>query len=252
MSPAKRKAKRTSFRSSGKAAGTSVRDARAEVTVPAPRVVLVVDVGGTHIKLRATDWAEVTRIDSGPHMGPGQMVSAVRDVVGERHYDVVAMGYPGVVKGGHPAAEPVNLGSGWVGFDFSAAFGVPVRTINDAAMQALGNYEGGHMLFIGFGTGMGSAMVTETALLPLELAHMPYRKRRTYEEYVGAAGRERMGDQKWEKHCLRVAAILRDGLQATDVVLGGGNSRRLHQLPEGMRLGAPDAAFQGGLLLWNR
>lgn len=255
MSPARRKAKRTSFRSAGADAGTSSRTAAkksAEPTAPAPRVVLVVDVGGTHVKLRASDWADVTRIDSGQHMGPGQMIDAVRECVAGRHYDVVAMGYPGVVRGGQPAHEPVNLGPGWVGFDFAAAFGVPVRTINDAAMQALGNYDRGHMLFIGFGTGMGSAFVTERELLPLELAHAPYRKRRTYEEYVGAAGRERMGDKKWEKHCLRVAAILRDAMQATEVVLGGGNAKRLHEIPDGMRLGAPDAAFKGGLQLWNR
>ena len=216
------------------------------------RTILVVDVGGTHIKLRGSDWAEVTRIDSGMHMGPTQMVAAVREVLEGRRYDVVAMGYPGVVRGGAPAEEPVNLGPGWVGFDYSAAFGTPVRTINDAAMQALGNYADGNMLFIGFGTGMGSALVTPHDVLPLELAHAPYRKGRTYEEYVGAAGRERMGDHKWERHCLRVATILRDALQATDVVLGGGNAKRLHQIPDGMRLGAPDAAFLGGLQLWQR
>ena len=218
-----------------------------------PQAILVVDVGGTHIKLRGSDWTEVTRIDSGPLMGPAQMITAVRDALEGRRYDVVAMGYPGVVRGGVPAEEPVNLASGWVGFDYAAAFGTPLRTINDAAMQALGNYAGsGNMLFIGFGTGMGSAFVTPHDVLPLELAHLPYRKGRSYEEYVGAAGRERMGDHKWEKHCLRVAVLLRDALQASDVVLGGGNAKRLHQIPDGMRLGAPDAAFLGGLQLWSR
>lgn len=215
-------------------------------------VVLVVDVGGTHIKLRASDWEEQERVDSGPHLDAAGMVRAVRDLVGRRHFDVVAMGYPGVVKQGNPAHEPVNLAAGWVGFDFAQAFGAPTRIINDALMQALGNYESGHMLFIGYGTGMGSAMVTEKSMLPLELAHLPYRKGRTYEEYVGAAGRERMGDEKWEKHCLRVAVMLREGLQATDVVLGGGNSKRLREIPEGMRLGSPDAAFLGGRQLWKR
>ena len=252
MSAARRKAKRTSFRSSStRKSGAPQPDDALPVEKPAP-IVLVVDVGGTHIKLRGSDWPEVTRIDSGPHMGAAQMVSAVLECVGDRHYDVVAMGYPGPVLNGQPRDEPINLGPGWVGFDYAAAFDAPVRTINDAAMQALGNYQSGHMLFIGFGTGMGSAMVTATSLLPLELAHLPYRKGRTYEEYVGAAGRERMGDRKWEKHCLRVAVMLRDGMQATDVVLGGGNSKRLHQLPEGMRLGDPDAAFHGGLQLWLR
>ena len=215
-------------------------------------IILVVDVGGTHIKVRASDWPELVRIDSGPNMGASQMVDAVRELVGDRRYDVVAMGYPGPVKDGQPAREPVNLGPGWVGFDYAAAFGAPVRTINDAAMQALGNFAGGHMLFIGYGTGMGSAFVTDLEVLPLELAHAPYRKGRTYEEYVGAAGRERMGDRKWRKHCLRVACILRDAMQASDVVLGGGNAKRLDDIPEGMRIGSPDAAFKGGLELWAR
>lgn len=253
MSPARKGARPGTSRSPH----VTTRPAPTRAVTPAvvqavAQTVLVVDVGGTHVKLRGSDWAEVVRIDSGPHMGPGQMVAAVREQVAGRRFDVVAMGYPGVVRGGVPAAEPVNLAAGWVGFDYPAAFGTPVRTINDAAMQALGNYAGGNMLFIGFGTGMGSAFVTPHDVLPLELAHLPYRKGRTYEEYVGAAGRERMGDHKWERHCLRVAVLLRDALQASDVVLGGGNAKRLHQIPDGMRLGAPDAAFLGGLLLWKR
>lgn len=257
MSPARKGATpRTAQRAAQRATKPAVTKRAAPPLPPVaaaiPQTVLVVDVGGTHVKLRGSDWTEVTRVDSGPHMGPAQMVDAVRQALEGRRYDVVAMGYPGVVRGGVPAEEPVNLAQGWVGFDYAAAFGTPVRTINDAAMQALGNYAGsGNMLFIGFGTGMGSAFVTPHDVLPLELAHLPYRKGRTYEEYVGAAGRERMGDHKWERHALRVAVLLRDALQATDVVLGGGNAKRLHQIPDGMRLGAPDAAFLGGLRLWN-
>jgi polyphosphate glucokinase len=145
----------------------------------------------------------------------------------------------------------VNLVGGWVDFDFAAALGAPVRMLNDAAMQALGNYQGGRMLFLGFGTGMGSALIVDGVVQPLELAHLPYRKGKTYEEYVGAAGRARLGDPRWRHHCRQVAIMLRDALQVTDVVLGGGNAKRLRELPEGMRIGRGDAAFAGGLQMWS-
>lgn len=217
----------------------------------APRV-LVVDVGGTNVKLRASDWPEREKIPSGSTMGPAEMVARVRETVAGRPFDVVALGYPGPVQDGRPAREPHNLAPGWVGFDFEGAFGVPVRTLNDAAMQALGNYRGGRMLFLGYGTGLGSAMVADGVVIPLELAHLPYRGDRTYEDYVGAAGRARLGNARWKRHCMKVARLLRDAMQVRDVVLGGGNAKRLHQIPDGMRLGAPDAAFLGGLQLWNR
>jgi hypothetical protein len=218
---------------------------------PQVRTVLVVDVGGTNVKLRASDWPETVRIPSGHAMGPQAMVAAVKDVVGNRRYDAVALGYPGPVRDGRILQEPVNLNTGWVDFDFEAALAAPVRMLNDAAMQALGNYTGGRMLFLGFGTGMGSAMVADGVVMPLELAHLPYRKDRTYEEYVGADGRKRLGDSRWRHHCRAVALLLREAMQVTDVVLGGGNAKRLHKLPEGMRLGRTDAAFAGGLQMWS-
>ena len=214
------------------------------------RRVLVVDVGGTNVKLRASDWPEREKFASGKGMGPLGMVAGVREALAGRPFDVVALGYPGPVVAGRPARDPHNLAAGWVGFDFEAAFGVPVRTLNDAAMQALGNYRGGRMLFLGFGTGLGSAMVADGVVIPLELAHLPYRHGRTYEEYVGAAARERLGERRWQRHCLDVARLLREAMQVGDVVLGGGNSKRLTKVPEGMRLGAHDAAFLGGVQLW--
>lgn len=213
--------------------------------------VLVVDVGGTNVKVRASDWRETVKIPSGMHMTPVAMVAAVRALLGNRRYDVVSIGYPGPVLDGYAAQEPVNVGPGWVGFDFATAFGMPTRMLNDAAMQALGNYTGGRMLFLGFGTGMGSAMVVDALVLPLELAHLPYRKGKTYEEYVGAAGRKELGEHRWRHHCRQVATMLRDALQMHDVVLGGGNARHLRRLPQGMRLGLHDAAFMGGLKMWG-
>jgi polyphosphate glucokinase len=223
-----------------------------ERDVPGARLptILVVDVGGTSVKVRASDWADKVRIPSGPRMGPADMLPAVRAVVAGRRFDAVALGYPGPVVDGRPTREPHNLAAGWVGFDFAAAFGVPVRAMNDAAMQALGNYTGGRILFLGFGTGLGSAVVADGVVLPLELAHLPYRKGRTYEQYVGASGRRELGEARWRRHCHHVAALLRDALQVGDVVLGGGNARRLAPLPAGMRLGKRDAAFAGGLRLW--
>ena len=214
------------------------------------RTVLVVDVGGTNVKLRASGWPEREKIPSGKDMGPAEMVARVRETLAGRPFDVVALGYPGPVQDGRPAREPHNLAPGWVGFDFEAAFGVPVRTLNDAAMQALGNYRGGRMLFLGFGTGLGSAMVADGVVIPLELAHLPYRDGRTYEEYVGAGGRARLGNGRWKRHCMKVARLFRDAMQVRDVVLGGGNAKRLENLPEGMRHGTLEAAFEGGLQLW--
>ena len=215
-----------------------------------PRTVLVVDVGGTSVKLRASDWPDREKFASGKAMGPAEMIAGVRELLAGRTYDVITLGYPGPVAEGGPAREPHNLAPGWVGFDFERAFGAPVRMLNDAAMQALGNYRGGRMLFLGYGTGLGSAMVADGVVIPLELAHLPYRQGRTYEEYVGVAGRDRLGDRRWMRHCLRVATMLRDAMQVHDVVLGGGNSKRLEDIPDGMRLGVHDAAFQGGVQLW--
>ena len=220
--------------------------------VPAATPVLVVDVGGTTIKLRASDWPQTVRLRSGPAMGPREMVAAVRAHLGERRYGLVTLGYPGPVRDGRPARDPHNLAPGWVGFDFEAALGARVRTINDASLQALGNWQGRRLLFLGFGTGLGSAIVVdERTVLPLELAHLPYRDGRTFEEFVGAAGRARLGDAEWRAHCLRVLQILGDAMQAEEIVIGGGNARRLPPIPAGTRLGEPDAAFAGGRSLWS-
>jgi hypothetical protein len=205
--------------------------------------ILVIDVGGTDVKVRASDWDETVRIPSGTRMVPYEMVAAVHATVAGRRFDAVSLGCPGPVVDGRLAREPRHLARGWIGFDFATALGAPVRTINDAAMQALGNYVGGRMLFLGFGTGLGTAIVADHVVVPLELAELPYHNGHNYEAYVGAAGRERLGATRWWQHCRRVACLLREAMQARDVVLGGGNARRSPRTPAGMRLGAPDAAF---------
>ncbi|MDB6109563.1 MAG: polyphosphate glucokinase [Pedosphaera sp.] len=212
--------------------------------------ILVVDVGGTHVKVRATSHKELIKIPSGPEMTARKMVAATRKVIAGWKYDVVTIGYPGAVVHGRIVAEPHNLGPGWVGFDFKKAFGCPVRIMNDAAMQALGSYEGKRMLFLGLGTGLGSAMVVEGVLEPMELAHLPYKKGRTYEDYVGLAGLKRLGKKKWRRYVNEVVEQLKSALEADYVVLGGGNAKLLGKLPRGARLGDNANAFRGGLRLW--
>jgi polyphosphate glucokinase len=213
--------------------------------------ILVVDVGGTHVKLLATNISERVKLDSGPGLTPEHMVAAVRAATAGWAYDAVSIGYPGPVRHNGPAADPHNLGPGWVGFDFGAAFEHPVRMINDAAMQALGSYEGGRMLFLGLGTGLGSAMVLEGLVQPLELAHLPYRRGLTFEDYVGASGLERLGRRRWRHYVEDVTARLLAATQTDYVVLGGGNSKKLDTLPRGARLGANANAFTGGFRLWD-
>jgi polyphosphate glucokinase len=214
--------------------------------------ILVVDVGGTNLKVRSSQGEEVRKHPSGPDLGPQQMVEAVQELARDWDYDVVSIGFPGPVLNGNPASEPRNLGEGWVGFDFRAAFGKPVRVLNDAAMQALGSYEGGKMLFLGLGTGLGSAVVIDGRVEPMELAHLPYKKGCSYEDYVGRRGLERLGKKKWSKHVATVAERLRHALQVDYVVLGGGNAKKLERLPEGARLGRNANAFLGGFRLWER
>jgi len=180
-----------------------------------------------------------------------KMVSVVKRLAADWSYDHVAIGYPGPVVHGHVVAEPHNLGGGWVGFDFRRAFGRPVKVINDAAMQALGSYRGGRMLFLGLGTGLGSALIIDGALEPMELAHLPYKHGRTFEEYVGIRGFKRLGKARWRKCVLDVVERLRAALNAEDVVVGGGNARKLRTPPPGSRLGDNDNAFLGGFRLWN-
>ena len=217
-----------------------------------PHKVLVIDVGGTHVKILATGEKESRKIDSGSTMTARLMVAAVKKLAEGWSYDAVALGYPGPVVHGRPLHEPANLGIGWVGFDFRKAFGCPVRLVNDAAMQALGSYQGGRMLFLGLGTGLGSAMIVDGNLEPMELAHLPYKKDRTYEDYVGLRGLERLGKKKWRVHVIDVVDRLRAALEADYVVLGGGNAKLMDKLPKDTRLGANENAFLGGFRLWQQ
>ncbi|HEX3656004.1 MAG TPA: ROK family protein [Pirellulales bacterium] len=212
--------------------------------------ILVIDVGGSHVKVLATGQREERKFVSGPELTAQQMVDGVKQITHDWEYDAVSIGYPGPVLEGRPTAEPVNLGKGWESFDFAAAFGKPAKVINDAAMQALGSYEGGKMLFLGLGTGLGTAMVVAGRVYPMELGHLPYRKA-TFEDYVGDRGLVRLGTKKWRRRVADVTATLLAGLQCEYVVLGGGNVRKLKQLPPGCRAGSNENAFTGGFRLWE-
>ena len=222
--------------------------------VPAekPKKVLVIDVGGTNVKLLASGQKEPRKIPSGPSMTAGKMVSAVKQNVKDWEYECISLGYPGPVINGHPLREPHNLGSGWMRFDFRKAFGCPVKVINDAAMQALGSYEGGRMLFLGLGTGLGSAMIVDGVLEPMELAHLIYKKGKTYEDYLGLRGLERMGKKKWRRYVVEITENLKEALEADYVVLGGGNSKKLKDAPAGARIGKNENAFIGGFRMWGK
>jgi polyphosphate glucokinase len=212
--------------------------------------VLVVDIGGTNVKILATGQKEPRKTPSGPKLTPKKMVAEVKALAGEWKYDAVAIGYPGRVVDGRIAVEPNNLGRGWVGFDFESAFGRPVRIMNDAAMQALGSYKRGLLLFMGLGTGVGAAIVADGVVIPLELAHFPF-KSGTYETYLGVKALRRLGRRKWQKHVEFTAARLFEAFHPDDVVLGGGNAKKLKKLPGGCRLGSNAFAFAGGFLLWQ-
>jgi hypothetical protein len=216
-----------------------------------PRRILVLDVGGSHVKWRVGEQGKPGKFVSGPEMTAADMVKQLRNVVSPDDYDAVSVGYPGVVFRGRIAAEPFNLGHGWVGFDFEAAFGKPVRIINDAAMQAVGSYRGGRMLFLGLGTGMGATLILDGVVEPMELGHLPYKGGRTYEQHVGERGLERLGKKKWRKEVAEVVAQLSHALEVEYVVLGGGNVRLLKKLPEGARLGDNSNAMTGGRLIWR-
>jgi predicted NBD/HSP70 family sugar kinase len=218
----------------------------------APRHILVIDVGGTHVKFRIGPRGAVQKFDSGPQMGPAQMVRQIRALLGAAPFDAVSIGYPGLVFRGRIAAEPHNLGKGWMRFDFARAFGRPVHIINDAAMQAIGSYSGGRMLFLGLGTGLGATLIFDGIVEPTEVGHMPYKAGRTFEDYVGERGRERLGTRKWRKKVHEVIADLQAALEADYIVLGGGNAVRLKKLPPGTRLGDNRNAFLGGLRLWGQ
>jgi polyphosphate glucokinase len=213
--------------------------------------VLVIDVGGTNVKVLATGQPQPRRLPSGPTMTAEEMVAGVKPLVADWKYDVVSIGYPGAVIGGRPLHEPRNLGGGWVGFDFSEAFGCPVKIVNDAAMQALGSYEGGRMLFLGLGTGLGSGMIVDGLLEPMELAHLPYKKGQTYEDYLGRQALKSLGKKRWRRHVAEVVEQVKAILEADYIVLGGGNAKKVGELPPGARLGANANAFVGGFRLWE-
>jgi polyphosphate glucokinase len=215
-------------------------------------IILVIDIGGTSIKMGMTGRDDRLKIPSGSALTAAKMVAAVTRAADGWRYDAVSIGYPGPVVHGKPIEEPKNLASGWVGFEYEKAFDKPLRMVNDAAMQALGGYQGGRMLFLGLGTGLGSALVVEGVLQPLELAHLPYRHNRTYEDYVGLRGYKRLGRKRWQRHVEKMVELFKHGLQADYVVLGGGQAKLLRSLPPGARLGANANAIVGGFRLWSQ
>lgn len=213
--------------------------------------VLVIDIGGNNIKLLASGEKEARRFPSGPRLTPRKMVQEVKKVTADWKYQVISIGYPGLVRNGRIIRDPKNLGSGWVKFNFQQAFGRPVQIVNDAAMQAIGSYRGGRMLFLGLGTGLGSTLIVDGVVTPLELAHLPYRKLMTFEDYVGQRGIDRLGKRKWRKHVFIVVAALRAALEPEYVILGGGNIKYLNQFPPGTQPGKNENAFEGGFRLWQ-
>jgi polyphosphate glucokinase len=224
---------------------------KARQTAESPKV-LVIDVGGTNVKLLATGEKEARKYPSGPTMTPRKMVQLVKKAAADWKYDCISLGYPGPIINGHPLREPHNLGRGWVGFNFQKAFGCPVKIINDAAMQALGSYKGRRMLFLGLGTGLGSAMIVDGILQPMELAHLGYKNGRSYEDYLGLRGLERMGKKKWRRYVSKITKKLKIALDADYVVLGGGNCKKLKELPAGALLGNNENAFLGGFRIWGK
>ena len=216
------------------------------------RRVLVIDVGGSHVKMRVSGRREERVFESGPALTPRQMVTHAHKLTGDWRYDAVSIGYPGVVVHGKIVTEPYNLARGWVGFDFRKAFGRPTLLLNDAAMQAIGSYDGGRMLFLGLGTGLGSALIVDGTVAPMELAHLPYKRGRSYEDYLGDRGRRRLGPKKWRRAVAAVVEQLSKALEADYVVLGGGNARKLKKLPRNARLGNNEFAFLGGFRVWRK
>jgi polyphosphate glucokinase len=214
-----------------------------------PRV-LVIDVGGTSVKILATGEKQPRKFPSGPKMTPKMMVAGVKKLADGWQYDRIAIGYPGAIRNGRPVREPHNIAPGWMRFDFQAAFGCPVRMINDAAMQALGGYNSGKLLFLGLGTGLGTAMIAQGHVLPMELAHLPFRKG-IFENYVGVRALKKYGKKRWRAHVAEVVATLAAALLPDDIVLGGGNVKLLKKLPKGCRAGENDNAFAGGFRLWD-
>ena len=213
--------------------------------------ILVIDIGGTNIKLLASGQRTPVKVPSGPHLTPRQMVNEVLEATEGWNFDAVSIGYPGPVARNKPTKEPVNLGKGWTRFNYERAFGCPVRMINDAAMQALGSYSGRTMLFLGLGTGLGNTLVMDNVVVPLELAHLPYANGKTYEEVIGEAGLKRLGKRKWRRHVTKIVELLTAATNADYTVIGGGNVRFLDELPANARRGNNANAFRGGFRLWD-
>jgi polyphosphate glucokinase len=221
-----------------------------ELPMNAPRRILVIDVGGTNVKVHVHGEKDSRKFPSGPRLTARKMVAGVKAATRGWKYDVVSIGYPGVVRNGRITAEPVNMGKGWVGFSFRAAFRRPVKVVNDAVMQALGSYHGGTMLFLGLGTGLGTALVVNGHLVPMELGHFPYKKL-TIEDYLGTRGLEALGRARWRRLVEQAVKELVAAFLVDDVVLGGGNVKKLARLPKGCRAGANANAFLGGFRLWE-
>jgi polyphosphate glucokinase len=216
----------------------------------AGRVVLAVDVGGSHVKALTSNRRERRRFVSGPSLTAEEMVAGTLEAVADWTWSAVTVGIPAPVRGGKPVAEPVNLGAGWVGFDYAAAFGKPTKVVNDAVMQAVGSYQGGRMLFLGLGTGLGSAMIADGVIEPLELGHLPFRKK-TFEDYVGERGLEKLGKKKWKRAVFAAVEQLSAAMEPDEIVLGGGGVDELDELPDGCRRGENENAFLGGFRLWD-
>jgi predicted NBD/HSP70 family sugar kinase len=231
-------------------AGAALRPCDGPMILPCVKI-LVIDVGGSNVKLLATGRRSPIKVPSGPALSPRQMVAEVREATAGWRYDAITIGYPGPVAKNRPAKEPVNLGGGWTRFNFERAFGCPVRMINDAAMQALGSYSGRTMLFLGLGTGLGTTLVSHGVVVPLELAHLPFRDRKSYEETIGEAGLKRTGKRKWRRNVAEIVGLLAAATNADYTVLGGGNVRFMDELPENTRRGNNANAFRGGYRLWD-
>ncbi|MSR18983.1 MAG: ROK family protein [Phycisphaerales bacterium] len=215
--------------------------------------VLSIDIGGSHVKLRVSSNAERRMFESGPSLTAQEMADGVKRIASDWRYERVSIGLPAPIVANKPLHDPVNLGQGWVEFDYDEDFGVPVKLINDAAMQAVGSYSGGRMLFLGLGTGLGSCLIADHAVLPMELAHLPYRKGQSFEDYVGIRGLKKLGQKRWRKHVVAMVNLFVAALIPDEVVLGGGNSERLKitELPPACRLGENANAFEGGFRLWR-
>ena len=212
---------------------------------------LAIDIGGTRVKIRVPSDPTKRHFDSGPKLTPRQMVDGVRKLAADWSFDSVSIGLPAPIRNDRPEKEPANLGQGWLDFDYDTDFGVPVKLINDAAMQAVGSYNGGRMLFLGLGTGLGSCLIVNHDIMPMELAHLPFRKGRTFEDFVGIRGLESLGKKRWRRHVARICDMLYAALLPDEIVIGGGNMAHLKAMPEHCRAGSNANAFEGGFRLWQ-